>query len=152
MTNRRRFNYQDETYLAARDEAFRRTDGWCAYCGRERAEHAHHWKGYEAGPYLAEEQTTANELIPLCSLCHDFATFIRSNSRSTPIRVDQEAIERTGRTMLGFYLDIMPEHVKETLFEGLASTQKEKRKRAKMSELVVSYALTLARQWPQTAS
>ena len=71
------FDYSHPKYLAAKRQAFERTEGWCAYCGRERAEHAHHWRGYEPGSYLSEERTTANELIPLCVACHDYASKIR---------------------------------------------------------------------------
>ena len=140
----RRFNYQDETYLAAKKEAFRRTYYWCAYCGRARAEEAHHWRGYEAGPYLAEKHTTADELIPLCGLCHEFATFIRSNPFSAPIRVSQKDIDAMGRTLLK--LDQISEDEKETLVQGLTCSQKEQRKLAKMSEIVVRHALILARE------
>ena len=73
------FDYYHPVYRKARVESFKRTGGWCSYCGRVKAEHAHHWRGYEPGSYKKEEETTADELVPLCKNCHKWATYIRQN-------------------------------------------------------------------------
>lgn len=87
----KRFNYHHPVYRAARAESFARTEGWCAYCGRDKAQHAHHWRGYEPGSYLPEDQTTADELIPLCIPCHERATDIRRGSIK-PVAADINAL------------------------------------------------------------
>ena len=64
------YNYQHPQYLAARDEAFARSDGICQFCGQKPAVEAHHW----AERYPPESETTADDLTALCGLCHEMAT------------------------------------------------------------------------------
>ena len=73
-----KFNYQHPVFRKARDDTFRRSEGWCQFCGLTRATQAHHWRGYKGGDYKPEEETTADELIGLCDLCHKLVTTIRS--------------------------------------------------------------------------
>lgn len=72
----------DPKYLQARQQAFARSNGWCQFCGRNRAEEAHHWQGYEAGKYAHPQSTKSDELIALCKPCHIIATRIRQTASS----------------------------------------------------------------------
>ena len=71
------FDYNHPRYRDARIVAIKRSEGWCQFCGLRRASEAHHWRGYLAGEYKPAEETTADELMALCSSCHDIATAIR---------------------------------------------------------------------------
>ena len=71
------FDYNHPRYRDARIVAIKRSEGWCQFCGLRRASEAHHWRGYLAGEYKSAEETTADELMALCSSCHDIATAIR---------------------------------------------------------------------------
>ena len=71
------FDYTHPNYLQARQEAFKRSNGWCQFCGRRKAEEAHHWRGYESGYYPSAEKTVGNDLTALCKTCHDLATDVR---------------------------------------------------------------------------
>ena len=77
---KRRFNSYHPTVRKAREEAIKRSEGWCQFCGLEKAEEGHHWRGYAGGDYLPEEKTTADEFIGLCYSCHKIATAIRRRS------------------------------------------------------------------------
>lgn len=71
------YNTRHPQHIKAAEEAKNRSDRWCQFCGLKHAAHAHHWRGYNAGPYKPEEETTADELTGLCLECHGLATIIR---------------------------------------------------------------------------
>ena len=72
------FDYQNPSYLSARSEAMGRSGGICQFCGTRPASETHHWR---FGRYLAEEETTADELTALCRVCHQIATALRRHTR-----------------------------------------------------------------------
>ena len=69
----RKFDYDHPTYLAAKGQAFARSDGKCQFSGQRAATEAHHW----ATLYPREEDTTTDDLTALCKVCHEVATTIR---------------------------------------------------------------------------
>ena len=71
------YDYNHPAYREARRLAMSRSDGWCQFCGLTKAEEAHHWRGYKAGHYKTEAETTSDDLIALCRGCHKIATTIR---------------------------------------------------------------------------
>ena len=99
------FDYNHPVYREARDRAFLRSEGWCQFCGLRKAEEAHHWRGYVGGDYKREAETTANDLIALCSSCHKIATTIRDGYKlardeaQERIEVLEEELEEMERVM-----------------------------------------------------
>ena len=71
------FDYSHPVYRDARRLAIKRSEGWCQFCGINRATQGHHWRGYKAGNYKPENETTSDDLIGLCDDCHTIATAIR---------------------------------------------------------------------------
>ena len=65
-------------YRRAREEAFRRSGGLCQFCGRRRAQEAHHW----ALRYPADDEVTADDLTAVCRRCHWLATLLRLLDRT----------------------------------------------------------------------
>ena len=51
-----------------------RSGGVCQFCGMQPAAEGHHW---EFWAYKPEAETTGDDLIALCDVCHEIATTIR---------------------------------------------------------------------------
>ena len=66
--------YRTPAYLTARSQAFARFKGRCVSCG-EPADEAHHYSKH----YPDVNTETVDDLVPLCVLCHEFATFLRKH-------------------------------------------------------------------------
>ncbi len=64
-------------YRRARAAAFKRSKGLCQLCGRRPAVEAHHY----ALKYPDAGAVTADDLTPLCRLCHWIGTFRRALDR-----------------------------------------------------------------------
>ncbi len=77
-SGQKKFNYKHPVYLAASKAAFARSDGTCQLCGQQPAVEAHHW----AVDYPPPEETTADDLTPLCFDCHVILTTLRRFTRA----------------------------------------------------------------------
>ena len=77
----------DRSYLAARIEAFKRSrrgaSSICQACGWALAIEAHHWAGtpLTEDRYPQRGETTGDDLIVVCDLCHTLLTCIRRMRR-----------------------------------------------------------------------
>ena len=60
-------------YKLARAESFKRTRGKCAFCGSADATDGHHW----ALVYPKPGECIADDITPLCRICHEMATTLR---------------------------------------------------------------------------
>lgn len=72
MTNAA-YDYFHPVYLAARAEALLRDKGICVFCGESDAKETHH----RALKYPPENETTADDLVSLCRVCHEAVTNYR---------------------------------------------------------------------------
>ena len=73
------YDYGHPVHRAARAGAFTRSGGLCQFCGQRPAVEGHHW----AMRYPPEADMTANDLVALCSPCHDIATTLRRLERQS---------------------------------------------------------------------
>ena len=78
-----KFNYNHPTYRAARALAFARSNGLCQFCGLTQAEDSHHWA---RGAYKKPENTTADDLIALCRMCHKLVGVMRFQIRKNHLK------------------------------------------------------------------
>ena len=76
-TSTRQCQHKHPAYRVARARALARSGNLCQLCGRRAATEAHHW----AIEYPREEDTTPDDLIALCSYCHEVATLLRRADR-----------------------------------------------------------------------
>ena len=66
-------------FKLARAQAFDRSGGTCQLCGTAQATDAHHWA---LDDYPSGEDVTADDLVALCTLCHEVATTLRRTLRA----------------------------------------------------------------------